>query len=73
MTGTPNPSTVQAALCATGSVPSAIRGGSRTIASNYARAVCACEPPTVIRVSPRALARSHIMCALCTTVFTKDE
>ncbi|MER6318832.1 hypothetical protein ABT237_34495 [Streptomyces sp. NPDC001581] len=28
---------------------------------NYAKAVCQCDPPTVIRVSPRTLSRRRIM------------
>lgn len=40
---------------------------------NYARATCACTPPTVIRVSPRTLDRKTIMCASCTTLFTRDD
>ncbi|PJE97119.1 hypothetical protein CUT44_14145 [Streptomyces carminius] len=40
---------------------------------NYAKATCGCTPPTVIRVSPRTLSRKNIMCADCTTVFTRDD
>lgn len=37
---------------------------------NYAKAVCGCTPPSVIRVSPRTLARRSILCGDCTEVFT---
>jgi hypothetical protein len=40
---------------------------------NYAKAVCACDPPTVIRVGVRALSRGKIMCADCKAVFTQDD
>lgn len=36
---------------------------------NYARAQCHCSPPTVIRASPRTLARRHITCGLCKATF----
>ncbi|MER6723339.1 hypothetical protein [Streptomyces halstedii] len=36
---------------------------------NYAKAVCQCTPPTVIRVSPRTLERRSIMCGECTERF----
>lgn len=40
---------------------------------NYARAVCACEPPTVIRISPSSLKCKTVMCATCTTLFTAPD
>lgn len=40
---------------------------------NYVKAVCRCEPPTVIRVSPRTLARRSIMCGECMEDFAVDE
>ncbi|GGO98276.1 hypothetical protein [Wenjunlia tyrosinilytica] len=36
---------------------------------NYAKAVCNCEPPTVIRVSPRTLSRRSILCGDCESTF----
>ncbi|MEU8526440.1 hypothetical protein AB0C77_12710 [Streptomyces sp. NPDC048629] len=39
---------------------------------NYAKAVCKCDPPSVIRVSPRTLSRRSIMCGECMENFTQD-
>ena len=39
---------------------------------NYAKAVCQCEPPAVIRVSPRTLERRSIMCGECAENFTLE-
>ncbi|MFE4574636.1 hypothetical protein [Streptomyces chartreusis] len=36
---------------------------------NYAKGVCNCTPPNVIRASPRTLSRGKIMCADCLGVF----
>ncbi|GGY71281.1 hypothetical protein GCM10010363_60660 [Streptomyces omiyaensis] len=39
---------------------------------NYIKAVCACEPPTVIRVSPKTLERRKIMCGDCEKTFAQE-
>ncbi|MGW0844216.1 hypothetical protein ACWD26_29575 [Streptomyces sp. NPDC002787] len=39
---------------------------------NYIKAVCSCPTPTVIRVSPRTLARRNIQCGDCKESFTKE-
>ncbi|MGW7314834.1 hypothetical protein [Streptomyces sp. NPDC054865] len=39
---------------------------------NYTKAICACDPPTVIRVSPRTLDSRKILCGDCTTAFTQE-
>ncbi|MFJ8596841.1 hypothetical protein [Streptomyces sp. NPDC093598] len=36
---------------------------------NYAKGVCQCDPPNVIRASPRTLRRGKVMCADCLGVF----
>lgn len=40
---------------------------------NYIRAVCACDPPSVIRVAPTTLKKRPVMCSLCTTTFAQDD
>ncbi|WP_327286633.1 hypothetical protein [Streptomyces sp. NBC_01205] len=40
---------------------------------NYAKAICACDPPTVIRVSPRTLTSRKILCGECKTTFTQED
>ncbi|MDG5807946.1 hypothetical protein P9869_35925 [Streptomyces ossamyceticus] len=40
---------------------------------NYAKAVCGCKPPTVIRVSPRTLSRRNIMCGDCGSTFAPAD
>ncbi|MFE7070449.1 hypothetical protein ACFU96_10220 [Streptomyces sp. NPDC057620] len=40
---------------------------------NYVKAVCKCEPPAVIRVSPKTLERRNIMCGDCTENFAPEE
>ncbi|MFF6904280.1 hypothetical protein [Streptomyces hydrogenans] len=40
---------------------------------NYIKAVCACETPTVIRVSPKTLERRKIMCGDCAAAFTRES
>ncbi|MEV4438050.1 hypothetical protein AB0K09_03375 [Streptomyces sp. NPDC049577] len=39
---------------------------------NYAKATCQCEPPTVIRVSPRTLAKRTILCGECVSAFEAE-
>ncbi|MDH6545536.1 hypothetical protein [Streptomyces sp. SPB4] len=39
---------------------------------NYAKAICACDPPTVIRVSPRTLDKRKILCGDCKAAFTQE-
>lgn len=39
---------------------------------NYIKAICDCDPPTVIRVSPKTLERRKIMCGDCKATFTRD-
>ncbi|MBD0844252.1 hypothetical protein [Streptomyces sp. TRM68416] len=40
---------------------------------NYVKAVCQCEPPAVIRVSPKTLERRNIMCGDCKEKFAPEE
>ncbi|WP_374987166.1 hypothetical protein [Streptomyces fradiae] len=40
---------------------------------NYVKAVCKCEPPAVIRVSPKTLERRSIMCGDCMENFAPEE
>ncbi|GAA3312292.1 hypothetical protein [Streptomyces cinereospinus] len=40
---------------------------------NYVKAVCQCEPPAVIRVSPKTLERRNIMCGDCMENFAPEE
>ncbi|MEU1312626.1 hypothetical protein ABZ419_27555 [Streptomyces cinnamoneus] len=40
---------------------------------NYVKAVCQCEPPAVIRVSPKTLERRKIMCGDCMKKFAAEE
>ncbi|MEU9535838.1 hypothetical protein AB0D00_26460 [Streptomyces sp. NPDC048213] len=40
---------------------------------NYLKAVCQCEPPAVIRVSPKTLERRNIMCGDCMKNFAAEE
>ncbi|MGW1037592.1 hypothetical protein [Streptomyces antibioticus] len=40
---------------------------------NYVKAVCQCEPPAVIRVSPKTLERRNIMCGDCMENFAAEE
>ncbi|MGW2181278.1 hypothetical protein ACWCXX_24895 [Streptomyces sp. NPDC001732] len=40
---------------------------------NYVKAVCRCEPPAVIRVSPKTLERRRIMCGECREDFTLED
>ncbi|WP_031057829.1 hypothetical protein [Streptomyces sp. NRRL F-5702] len=40
---------------------------------NYVKAVCRCEPPAVIRVSPKTLERRNIMCGDCTKNFATES
>ncbi|WP_159011476.1 MULTISPECIES: hypothetical protein [unclassified Streptomyces] len=40
---------------------------------NYVKAVCRCEPPAVIRVSPKTLERRNIMCGDCTENFATES
>ncbi|WP_455355931.1 hypothetical protein [Streptomyces sp. SYSU K217416] len=40
---------------------------------NYVKAVCQCEPPAVIRVSPKTLERRNIMCGDCMENFALEE
>ncbi|MGW3200043.1 hypothetical protein ACWDBD_36860 [Streptomyces sp. NPDC001118] len=40
---------------------------------NYAKGVCQCDPPNVIRASPRTLRRGKIMCADCLAVFGPED
>lgn len=40
---------------------------------NYLKAVCQCEPPAVIWVSPTTLERRNIMCGDCMQNFAPDQ
>ncbi|MEU6965113.1 hypothetical protein [Streptomyces chrestomyceticus] len=40
---------------------------------NYIKAVCQCEPPAVIRVSPKTLERRNIMCGDCAKNFAPES
>lgn len=40
---------------------------------NYVKAVCQCEPPAVIRVSPKTLERRNIMCGDCMENFAQKH
>ncbi|MFE6632418.1 hypothetical protein ACFVNB_34935 [Streptomyces rochei] len=40
---------------------------------NYVKAVCRCEPPAVIRVSPKTLERRKIMCGDCMENFATES
>ncbi|MEU3279257.1 hypothetical protein [Streptomyces antibioticus] len=40
---------------------------------NYVKAICKCEPPAVIRVSPKTLERRNIMCGDCKENFASEE
>ncbi|MFD8415473.1 hypothetical protein ACFV2Q_27545 [Streptomyces sp. NPDC059650] len=40
---------------------------------NYVKATCQCSPVTVIRVSPKSLARRRILCGECMQDFTMPE
>ncbi|MEU2899646.1 hypothetical protein ABZ690_08030 [Streptomyces sp. NPDC006967] len=40
---------------------------------NYVKAVCQCEPPAVIRVSPKTLERRSIMCGDCMVNFALES
>ncbi|MFJ2589686.1 hypothetical protein [Streptomyces sp. NPDC087538] len=40
---------------------------------NYVKAVCQCETPAVIRVSPKTLERRNIMCGECREDFALEE
>ncbi|MFJ8896713.1 hypothetical protein ACIRCZ_19175 [Leifsonia sp. NPDC102414] len=40
---------------------------------NYVKAVCQCETPAVIRVSPKTLERRNIMCGDCKENFAPEE
>ncbi|MEU5436414.1 hypothetical protein AB0G73_23970 [Streptomyces sp. NPDC020719] len=40
---------------------------------NYAKAVCKCTPPSVIRASPKTLERRNIMCDDCMENFAPEE
>ncbi|MFY0516013.1 hypothetical protein ACOMD4_37355 [Streptomyces anulatus] len=40
---------------------------------NYVKAVCQCDPPTVIRVSPKTLERRNIMCGDCMENFAAES
>ncbi|MFC7885287.1 hypothetical protein ACFUVV_25925 [Streptomyces sp. NPDC057376] len=40
---------------------------------NYVKAVCQCEPPAVIRVSPKTLERRSIMCGDCMENFAPES
>lgn len=40
---------------------------------NYVKAICQCQPPAVIRVSPKTLERRNIMCGDCSENFAPEE
>ncbi|MGW9439600.1 hypothetical protein [Streptomyces sp. NPDC055607] len=40
---------------------------------NYIKAVCQCDEPTVIRLSPRSFERRKIMCGECVKAFTRVD
>ncbi|WP_327332937.1 hypothetical protein [Streptomyces anulatus] len=40
---------------------------------NYVKAVCQCDPPAVIRVSPKTLERRNIMCGDCMENFAAES